>query len=305
MTRHPRLWLFVLTALLAAGGASCRPPFLRPPYEPAPIVFQTRPTLGQIIEYVNSGTWTEIYVVRSEDRDFWKESKRAYVQVDRKDRKVELLRWRDDLCEGKPFSLFRKRKRTLGSGQLTLLFLLGALLVSVGDWFHVRTDTIFYPPEVYGWYIGKIPFFIPIIFGLAAAFFGIAYEQSNKLFGTKHFREAARISHVLLAGLLYMVVHVSSGYVGHWPFGLPHLVLGLPVCLIWYFLDRSLCGACFCVFAGLTGMGAEILLVQKGIFSFSDKVHIFCGVATWLPWIYAAGAFAVGRFVERSLTYET
>jgi hypothetical protein len=54
VTRHRRLWLFVLTALLAAGGSSC--PRLRPPHEPAPIIFRTPPTLSQIIHYVNSAT---------------------------------------------------------------------------------------------------------------------------------------------------------------------------------------------------------------------------------------------------------
>lgn len=57
MTRRPRLWLLVLTALFAASGADCPYRyFLRPQYEPAPIVFQTPPTLEQIIDYVNSGT---------------------------------------------------------------------------------------------------------------------------------------------------------------------------------------------------------------------------------------------------------
>ena len=54
MTRQPRLWLLVLTALMAAGGSSC--PVLRPQQEPAPIVFASQPTLGQIIEYFNSTT---------------------------------------------------------------------------------------------------------------------------------------------------------------------------------------------------------------------------------------------------------
>ena len=57
MTRRPCLWLFVLAALLTASGADCPWRFLRPQFEPPPPpVFQTRPTLEQLIEYVNSGT---------------------------------------------------------------------------------------------------------------------------------------------------------------------------------------------------------------------------------------------------------
>lgn len=54
MTRQPGIWLLVLTSLLAAGGSSC--PTLRPYAEPAPVVFQSQPTLGQIIDYFNSTT---------------------------------------------------------------------------------------------------------------------------------------------------------------------------------------------------------------------------------------------------------
>jgi hypothetical protein len=46
----------MLTALFAASGASCPPRLWRPQHEPTPIAFQTRPTLEQIIDYVNSGT---------------------------------------------------------------------------------------------------------------------------------------------------------------------------------------------------------------------------------------------------------
>jgi uncharacterized protein (DUF362 family) len=182
--------------------------------------------------------------------------------------------------------------------KLALLFLIGAIAASVGDAFHVRTQTTFYAPECFIWYIKGIPFWIPLLFGVASAFFGIAYELGKTILGRTHFREVASIRHVLIAGLVYMSCHCLSGYI--FPRGIPltHILLGVPVILSWAFLDRTWGGALVCFFVGVVGVGAESLLVHKGIFSFSDQANQLCGVATWLPWIYMAGGLAVGRFVE-------
>jgi len=48
----------------------------------------------------------------------------------------------------------------------------------------------------------------------------------------------------------------------------------------------------------LLSVAAEVLLVRKGIFAFSDQTNQLFGVATWLPWIYMAGGPAAGRFIE-------
>ena len=54
----------------------------------------------------------------------------------------------------------------------------------------------------------------------------------------------------------------------------------------------------FRIFASVAGVAAEVLLVRKGIFAFSDQTNQLFGVATWLPWIYMAGGPAAGRFIE-------
>jgi len=187
----------------------------------------------------------------------------------------------------------------LRSKEFTLLFFGGAILASVGDWFHMHTGTTSYPCEVYGWYIAGIPFFIPPLFGLAAVFLGILYEQSRRLFGVDRFRESAGVIHLIGAALVYMVLHALSGYICQWGFPVTDILLALPVGLTWYFVDRSSGGALFCLFAGLIGANAEILLVRKEIFSFSDKSFRTFGVASWLPWIYVAGALAISRFLEK------
>jgi hypothetical protein len=186
-----------------------------------------------------------------------------------------------------------------------LLFLIGAPAATVGDWFHVHTGTTFYPSEVYRWYIAGIPFWIPILFGLASATLGLVYHGVKKLLGAERFNEGAMLKDVLLAGLLYMALHALSGYICPWGFPATDIVLAIPVLLVWFTLDRSVGGALVCLLAGLLGPGAEILLVHLGIFSFSDKAYRLLGVATWLPWIHMAGALAIGRFVERGHSHET
>ncbi len=55
MKRLRYRWLLVLTALTVSSGSSCRP--LHPPRTPSPPpVFQTRPSLDQLIQYYNSAT---------------------------------------------------------------------------------------------------------------------------------------------------------------------------------------------------------------------------------------------------------
>jgi uncharacterized protein (DUF362 family) len=181
--------------------------------------------------------------------------------------------------------------------KLALLFLIGAPLASVGDAFHVHTGTTFYAPG-YVWYIQGVPFWIPILFGVAAGSFGIVYDRAKAVLGASHFQERAKLDHAVVAGLVYMILHTMSGYVCRLGFPATDFILALPVFLVWYYLDRSSGGALVCLLGGLVGVSAEILLVHKGIFSFSDKSYKIFGVATWLPWIYVAGTLAVSRFLE-------
>lgn len=186
-----------------------------------------------------------------------------------------------------------------GWSKLIVLFVLGACLASIGDWFHVHTQTTSYPPERYVWYIQGIPFWIPILFGVAATFFGWVYTNAKAWFGGRlSFKEGAKLSDAGLAGLVYMAVHISSGYLSHWPFPLPDMVLALPVVLIWLLLDRTRGGACFSLFVGLIGVSAEISLVHLGVFSFSNGADQLFGVATWLPWVYISAGLAISRFLE-------
>lgn len=59
-------------------------------------------------EYVNSGTWTKIFAESWEERLLREESEFVYVQFDRSARKMELLRWRDDLGAGERVRMFQR-----------------------------------------------------------------------------------------------------------------------------------------------------------------------------------------------------
>lgn len=182
--------------------------------------------------------------------------------------------------------------------KLAILYLIGAVAASVGDAFHVHTKATSYPPERFIWYIEGVPFWIPFLFGSAWACFAIVYQMGKTILGKKLFREGASIGHVAIAGLLYMGCHCLSGYIFRWGLPATHILLGLPVVLAWILLDKSLGGALVCVCASVAGVAAEVLLVHKGIFTFSGQANQLFGVATWIPWIYMAGGLAAGRFIE-------
>jgi len=59
-------------------------------------------------EYVNSGTWTTIFAESWEEHLLHEESEFVFVEFDRLTRKMELLRWRDDLGEGERVRLFQQ-----------------------------------------------------------------------------------------------------------------------------------------------------------------------------------------------------
>jgi UDP-2,3-diacylglucosamine pyrophosphatase LpxH len=62
-------------------------------------------------EYFNSGTWTKVFTKSMEERLLKEESEFVYVQLDRAERKIEFLRWRDDLNAGERVLLFEEPKK--------------------------------------------------------------------------------------------------------------------------------------------------------------------------------------------------
>jgi UDP-2,3-diacylglucosamine pyrophosphatase LpxH len=62
-------------------------------------------------ECFNSGTWTKVFSKNMEERLLTEESEFVYVQLDRDERKIQFLRWRDDLNAGEPVLLFEEPKK--------------------------------------------------------------------------------------------------------------------------------------------------------------------------------------------------
>ncbi len=61
-------------------------------------------------EYFNSGAWTRVFSESMEERLITEESEFVYFQLDRIQRRADLLRWRDDLNAGEPVRLFEERR---------------------------------------------------------------------------------------------------------------------------------------------------------------------------------------------------
>jgi UDP-2,3-diacylglucosamine pyrophosphatase LpxH len=57
-------------------------------------------------EYINSGTWTKVFLESYEERLLKEENEFVFVMIDKSGPKMELLRWRDDLGEGERVRLF-------------------------------------------------------------------------------------------------------------------------------------------------------------------------------------------------------
>jgi UDP-2,3-diacylglucosamine pyrophosphatase LpxH len=62
-------------------------------------------------QYLNSGTWTKVFTMSMEERLLKEESEFVYVQLDRDNRNIEFLRWRDDLNAGETVLLFEEPRK--------------------------------------------------------------------------------------------------------------------------------------------------------------------------------------------------
>lgn len=186
-------------------------------------------------------------------------------------------------------------KRT---GTALLLFVLGAVLGTLGDLSHVVSGTTAYPPGVYGWYFWRLPFWVPLLFGAATVAIGLSHLAMDSLLGGPRRPGARSVPLALIANAAFLGLYLVSGFLPWETGGLNHLAMAAGAVLIWAAFERTAQGVLLAAGTALAGTAFEMLLVDRGVFSYSPRAANFHGVAVWLPWLYAASSVAVGNLAR-------
>jgi len=183
-----------------------------------------------------------------------------------------------------------------------ILFLLGATLGPLGDWFHVISETTAYPTGVYAFYFGQQPYWVPLLFGTAGVAIGLSHPQMDRWLGAPASRPGSRgIDGVILGIAAFLGIYAMSAFVPLESGSTLDSVLAVSALLLWYAADRTWQGLVLAALTAVVGSAVEIYLVQQRAYVYLSPKDNFYGVASWLPWLYVAASVAVGnlgRFLQ-------
>ncbi len=177
-----------------------------------------------------------------------------------------------------------------------ILFLIGAIMGPLGDWFHVISETTAYPPGVYAFYFGKQPYWVPLLFGTAAVAIGLSHPQMDRWLGAPTSRPGSRgIDGVILGIAAFLGIYAMSAFAPLETGSTLDSVLAVSALLLWWAADRTWQGLLLAVLTAAVGTAVEIYLVQQRAYVYLSPKDNFYGVGSWLPWLYVAASVAVGN----------
>lgn len=190
-------------------------------------------------------------------------------------------------------------KKHLSKGHLLLLFVLGAVMGPVGDFFHVISGTTGYTTRSLIWPIPVlgIPAWVSLEMGLAVLCVGVSHVTLDATLSQGKTRPGEKSAgRVGLGLLLVLVFWATSAFLPWRTGGGKDIVLGLGVLATWWFLERTQAGIVLALMTAMAGTAVEILLVRLDIFYYSPQASNLFGVPTWLPFLYMAASIAIGNF---------
>ena len=184
----------------------------------------------------------------------------------------------------------------------TILFLLGAVLGTLGDSTHVLSGTEIYSQSALILPVLGTPAWVPVLFGSVAVVLGFLLPFFRALFEEECVeRPGSPDRRQLILGLgCFLALWASSGFVPLPTGGARDLVLANAAILMWLIFDRRPVGVALGLGVAALGTCAESLLVHNHVFHYADGSSNVAGVPSWLPWLYFSASVAVGN-VGRAL----
>ncbi|MCP5468073.1 MAG: hypothetical protein H7A32_02250 [Deltaproteobacteria bacterium] len=179
-----------------------------------------------------------------------------------------------------------------------ILFLLGFLLAPIGDYYHVVSGTLAYPPNPFPIMFLKSPLWFPLLIGLSMGVLACLYPILDK-----SLRVQIRINkfpRALLGVSLAIALYIASSYLPWKNAGYNDFVLALSAIILWWVFDRSKTGLILGGLMAFLGTATEWILVKWSVFYYLPTADHLDGVASWLPWLYFGATTTVGG-LSRSL----
>ncbi|HCU23497.1 MAG TPA: hypothetical protein DF383_00655 [Deltaproteobacteria bacterium] len=188
--------------------------------------------------------------------------------------------------------------------QILVLFLVGAVFGPLGDAFHVISGTNDYPQGVFGLYLWRQPWWVPLVFGSAALAIGLSHPQLDHwLHAPAQRRGSGSILTVIYGVAAFLVVYAMTAFVPLPTGGWLDITIATAALFVWFDLDRTWQGLVLAAMTAGVGTAVEITMVHQGYFSYLPPKNNFYGVPSWLPWLYVSASVGVGnlgRFLSRS-----
>lgn len=142
--------------------------------------------------------------------------------------------------------------------------------------------------------------FVPPLFGLAGVIIGGLYIGLDSLLNTPADSLSPHWPKIWRGISYFCFVYWLSGLLAggwHCPLVVIHATLALLAVGSWTFYDGTRAGAIVAVATGLGGPAIELFLIN-GLHLYSYLAADWYGISSWIPWVYAAGAPAVGNLAR-------
>ena len=147
--------------------------------------------------------------------------------------------------------------------------------------------------------------FVPPLFGLAGAIIGGLYLVLDQVLETQPTKRRPRWPDIWYGISFFTFVYWLSGLLaGGYLYDLStiHSIMALSCVASWAIFDGSKTGIIVTVMTAIGGPAIELFLINK-LHLYTYLQADWFGIASWIPWVYGAGAPAVGNLSRGFSSY--
>jgi hypothetical protein len=175
----------------------------------------------------------------------------------------------------------------------SLLLIFGAVFGTLGDAFHVLSQTDGYTPTSLAIPATGQPFWVPLLFGSATFLIGMTHSLADAVIGPKN-RPARTWRNCILSNSSFLLLYAASGFLPLSTGGMKDWVLAMGAFGVWAIFGKTWQSILLGIGTAAVGTIFEMYLVHQGAFFYYPSVANLNGVPSWLPWLYVAASVSVG-----------
>lgn len=181
------------------------------------------------------------------------------------------------------------------------LFLLGAIVGTLGNFFHYISGAIVHSSVAMRFlFISDL-----LTFGLVTILIGIFHSCFYDIRKSQH-RNSVKSPLWQTQGIIcFLILYCLSGFLPS-AYLINTFIIALVTFTLWLIFDQTWQGIMLAIIVAIIGTTTEILMVQHGLFSYSPDNSQLFGVPLWLPYLYLSASILLENwqciiFSRRSL----